>query len=171
MNRKMIKQAQKLQAQLQRAQQELETTTVVGTAGGGVVKVVMTGKADRGIRRNRPRSRRRRRTAPGSRDRRRQRRRHESSGNGRPKAWKPHRRTKNPRPHVTPPSIPLSSRMRGPKSFRLHVTPNIAPCPHVSFRGSARNLAAHHGPLLPPVFPAHAGTHPPSTTPPVMPFP
>ncbi len=44
MNRKMIKQAQKLQAQLQRAQQELETTTVVGTAGGGVVKVVMTGK-------------------------------------------------------------------------------------------------------------------------------
>ena len=44
MNRKMIKQAQKLQAQLQRAQQELETSTVIGTAGGGVVKVVMTGK-------------------------------------------------------------------------------------------------------------------------------
>ncbi len=44
MNRKMIKQAQKLQAQLQKAQSELETATVVGTAGGGVVKVVMTGK-------------------------------------------------------------------------------------------------------------------------------
>ena len=34
-----------------------------------------------------------------------QRRRHESSGNGRPKAWKPHRRPKNPRPHVTPPPL------------------------------------------------------------------
>ena len=44
MNRKMIKQAQKLQAQLQRAQSELESATVVGTAGGGVIKVVMTGK-------------------------------------------------------------------------------------------------------------------------------
>ncbi len=44
MNRKMIKQAQKLQAQLQRAQTELESATVVGTAGGGVIKVVMTGK-------------------------------------------------------------------------------------------------------------------------------
>ena len=44
MNRKMIKQAQKLQAQLQKAQRDLENATVVGTAGGGVVKVVMTGK-------------------------------------------------------------------------------------------------------------------------------
>lgn len=44
MNRKMIKQAQKLQAQLQKAQRDLESATVVGTAGGGVVKVIMTGK-------------------------------------------------------------------------------------------------------------------------------
>ena len=44
MNRKMIKQAQKLQAQLQKAQRDLENATVVGTAGGGVVRVVMTGK-------------------------------------------------------------------------------------------------------------------------------
>ena len=44
MNRNMMRQAQKLQAQLQRIQEELETLTVEGTAGGGVVKVVMTGK-------------------------------------------------------------------------------------------------------------------------------
>ncbi len=44
MNRKMIKQAQKLQAQLQKAQSDLENATVLGTAGGGVVRVVMTGK-------------------------------------------------------------------------------------------------------------------------------
>ncbi len=44
MNRNMIKQAQKLQAQLQKAQQELESATVEGSAGGGAVKVVMTGK-------------------------------------------------------------------------------------------------------------------------------
>ncbi len=44
MNRNMIRQAQKLQAQLQKAQQELESATVEGSAGGGAVKVVMTGK-------------------------------------------------------------------------------------------------------------------------------
>ena len=44
MNRNMIRQAQKLQAQLQRIQEELETLTVEGSSGGGVVKVVMTGK-------------------------------------------------------------------------------------------------------------------------------
>jgi DNA-binding YbaB/EbfC family protein len=44
MNRNMMRQAQKLQAQLQKIQEELETLTVEGTAGGGVVKVVMTGK-------------------------------------------------------------------------------------------------------------------------------
>ncbi|MDA0733098.1 MAG: YbaB/EbfC family nucleoid-associated protein [Chloroflexi bacterium] len=44
MNKNMIRQAQKLQAQLQKVQEELETLTVIGTAGGGVVKVVMTGK-------------------------------------------------------------------------------------------------------------------------------
>jgi hypothetical protein len=44
MNRNMIRQAQKLQAQLQKIQEELETLTVEGSAGGGVVKVVMTGK-------------------------------------------------------------------------------------------------------------------------------
>jgi DNA-binding YbaB/EbfC family protein len=44
MNRNMIRQAQKLQAQLQKIQEELETLTVEGSAGGGVIKVVMTGK-------------------------------------------------------------------------------------------------------------------------------
>ena len=44
MNRNMIKQAQRLQAQIQKIQQEMESLTVEGTAGGGVVKVVMSGK-------------------------------------------------------------------------------------------------------------------------------
>ncbi len=44
MNRNMLKQAQQLQAKLQQAQAELENTTVEGSAGGGAVKVVMTGK-------------------------------------------------------------------------------------------------------------------------------
>ena len=44
MNRNMMRQAQKQLAQLQKIQEELETMTVEGSAGGGVVKVVMTGK-------------------------------------------------------------------------------------------------------------------------------
>ncbi len=44
MNRNMIRQAQKMQAQLQKVQEELENLTVEGSAGGGVVKVLMTGK-------------------------------------------------------------------------------------------------------------------------------
>ncbi len=44
MNRNMIKQAQQLQARLQKAQEELESATVEGSAGGGAVRVVMTGK-------------------------------------------------------------------------------------------------------------------------------
>ncbi len=44
MNRNMMRQAQRLQAQLEKVQEELETLTVEGSAGGGVVKVVMTGK-------------------------------------------------------------------------------------------------------------------------------
>jgi DNA-binding YbaB/EbfC family protein len=40
----MMRQAQRLQAQLQKVQEELETMTVEGSAGGGVVKVTMTGK-------------------------------------------------------------------------------------------------------------------------------
>jgi DNA-binding YbaB/EbfC family protein len=44
MNKNMIRQAQRLQAQLQKVQEELETLTVEGSSGGGVVKVVMTGK-------------------------------------------------------------------------------------------------------------------------------
>ena len=46
MNRNMMRQAQRLQAQLQKVQEELETLTVEGTAGGGVVKVVMSGKQE-----------------------------------------------------------------------------------------------------------------------------
>ena len=44
MNRNMIRQAQKMQAQLQKVQEELENLTVEGSAGGGVVRVIMTGK-------------------------------------------------------------------------------------------------------------------------------
>ena len=44
MNRNMMRQAQKQLAQLQKIQEELETLNVTGTAGGGAVRVVMTGK-------------------------------------------------------------------------------------------------------------------------------
>ena len=44
MNRNMMRQAQKQLAQLQKIQEELENVTVEGSAGGGAVKVVMTGK-------------------------------------------------------------------------------------------------------------------------------
>ena len=48
MNRNMIRQAQrqaqKLQDDMLKVQEELETLTVEGSAGGGVVKVVMSGK-------------------------------------------------------------------------------------------------------------------------------
>jgi len=44
MNRNMMRQAQKQLAQLQKIQEELETLSVEGTAGGGVVKVSMSGK-------------------------------------------------------------------------------------------------------------------------------
>ena len=44
MNRNMMRQAQKQLAQLQKIQEELETLTVTGSAGGGVVRIVMTGK-------------------------------------------------------------------------------------------------------------------------------
>ena len=44
MNRNFLKQAQQLQAKLAKAQEELETQTVAASVGGGVVKVVATGK-------------------------------------------------------------------------------------------------------------------------------
>ncbi len=48
MNRNMMRQAQrqaqKMQEQLIKVQEELEALTVEGTAGGGVIKVVMSGK-------------------------------------------------------------------------------------------------------------------------------
>ena len=44
MNRQLVRQAQQLQARLAKAQEELESATVEATAGGGVVKVVVTGK-------------------------------------------------------------------------------------------------------------------------------
>lgn len=46
MNRNMIRQAQRLQAQIQKMQEELANLTVEGSAGGGVVKVVMSGKQE-----------------------------------------------------------------------------------------------------------------------------
>jgi len=44
MNKNLLRQAQQLQARLQQAQAELERMTIEGSAGGGAVKVVMTGK-------------------------------------------------------------------------------------------------------------------------------
>lgn len=40
----MMRQAQQMQENLKRVQQELETLEVTGEAGGGLVQVVMTGK-------------------------------------------------------------------------------------------------------------------------------
>jgi nucleoid-associated protein EbfC len=44
MNRNMMQQAQKLQQQLLKAQEELATLTVEASAGGGAVTVVMNGQ-------------------------------------------------------------------------------------------------------------------------------
>ena len=44
MNKNMLRQAQQLQAKLAKAQEELDSALVEATAGGGVVKVVITGK-------------------------------------------------------------------------------------------------------------------------------
>ena len=44
MNRNMIKQAQQLQKQMAKMQEEIEATKVEYTSGGGAVKVVVTGK-------------------------------------------------------------------------------------------------------------------------------
>jgi nucleoid-associated protein EbfC len=43
---KLMKQAQQMQAQVARAQEKLKTTEVEGTAGGGMVKVVMNGNQE-----------------------------------------------------------------------------------------------------------------------------
>lgn len=40
---KLLKEAQKMQAEIARIQQELQEKTFTGTAGGGVVKVTVTG--------------------------------------------------------------------------------------------------------------------------------
>lgn len=42
----IMKQAQRMQENLKKAQEELATLEVVGQAGGGLVKVVMTGRHD-----------------------------------------------------------------------------------------------------------------------------
>jgi len=42
----IMKQAQKLQADMQKAQEELARMEVTGQAGGGMVSVVMTGRHD-----------------------------------------------------------------------------------------------------------------------------
>jgi nucleoid-associated protein EbfC len=43
MNQRIIKQAQELQARMARIQEELANTTLVGSSGGGTVKVTITG--------------------------------------------------------------------------------------------------------------------------------
>ena len=44
MNKRMIKQAQQLQKNMMKMQEELESATVESSAGGGAVKVVVSGK-------------------------------------------------------------------------------------------------------------------------------
>ena len=44
MNKKMMRQAQQLQQQMVKLQEELETATVETTSGGGVVTAVVSGK-------------------------------------------------------------------------------------------------------------------------------
>ena len=44
MNKKMLKQAQQLQKNMLKMQEELESATVESSAGGGAVKVVVSGK-------------------------------------------------------------------------------------------------------------------------------
>ncbi len=44
MNKFMLQQAQKLQAKLAQAQEELSSLTVEGSSGGGAVKVTMNGQ-------------------------------------------------------------------------------------------------------------------------------
>ncbi len=44
MNKNIMQQAQRLQAMFLKAQEELATLTVEGSAGGGMVKAVMTGQ-------------------------------------------------------------------------------------------------------------------------------
>lgn len=44
--REMMKQAQQMQAQMEKAQQRLSEETVEGSAGGGMVTVTMTGQMD-----------------------------------------------------------------------------------------------------------------------------
>ena len=46
MNREMMRQAQQLQAKLEKAQEELATETVEASAGGGAVTVVVTGNQE-----------------------------------------------------------------------------------------------------------------------------
>lgn len=43
---KLMQEAQKMQARMQKAQQELENMLVTGISGGGLVEVQMTGKYD-----------------------------------------------------------------------------------------------------------------------------
>ncbi|QIV95883.1 hypothetical protein EDC55_10573 [Allofrancisella inopinata] len=43
---KLMQQAQKMQEQMKKAQQERENIEVIGEAGAGLVKVIMTGKHD-----------------------------------------------------------------------------------------------------------------------------
>ena len=46
MNMNMIKQAQKMQEQMVKMQEEMEAKTYEATAGGGAVRVVITGKRE-----------------------------------------------------------------------------------------------------------------------------
>ena len=43
-NKNLLRQAQEMQQRLSRVQEELEQATIEATAGGGAVRVVMTGK-------------------------------------------------------------------------------------------------------------------------------
>jgi DNA-binding YbaB/EbfC family protein len=46
MNREMMRQMQQMQSRLAKAQEELESMAVVGTAGGGAVSITINGKLE-----------------------------------------------------------------------------------------------------------------------------
>ena len=105
MNRKMMRQAQQLQQQMAKIEQELESATVEASAGGGMVTVVVTGKMavqsvtiDPEV------------VSPEDVDMlegpgagRRKRRPEQGPAVGRAEDGGHHRRPEHPRPHLTPP--------------------------------------------------------------------
>ena len=99
----LAKMAQQMQADMARVEAELLDLRVEGTAGGGAVKAVVTGKQDLRLGDHRPRCRRPRRRgdAPGPRACRRERGPQPGQGDRGSEAGPRHRRTRDPGPVTT----------------------------------------------------------------------